>query len=412
MSEHSPEQPIKETALLEHQMAVSLAGHGLQRAYRGYVEQRDDLHQIERIAPAPPQALDNVQNRKEEVARAARFLQEQTPDSDTLMRYLRQATLLGPATLDLDPTIAACDPMKREHMTPVSLHDASIPSPVEAIVATIENREVAQIFAEASQDLLTGILLSGSSAWGEYYAPRGDRHLRPDRCEGERSDVDLIAIAKDVDAIGATIDAYIRKGLIDPSEQRRFETFAGLYAKDVADIFSVRAHYDNGEQSIHFLTEDTMEDISAVKTIRANDQGAHRVNLVHDFRPNLPANPGKNGLGYTLDDLKGMHNGHYMPTPKAILDGSEAVGYLSDSPVGSVIFKNGESTYLLGLMDFFIAIKPNIILDTHGRIENWVTTLQRNIAGIQQGVTPVQIPRQKRMPKDILHEIQEELTRL
>lgn len=409
MSENNPAQLAEEGALSAQQMPASLAGRVLTTTYEQYVDERERLHYAEESGPAPQQILFNVHDTRERVAQAAQVLQESAASSGELLHYLGQATLLGASSVDLGSTPPTYKILAQEYMTPVSLHDPMIPSPVEAIVTTIENKEVAQTFAEAGRGSLTGMLLSGSTTWGEYFAPRGDRRWRPDRNEGERSDVDMIAVAKDIDAIGETIDAYIRKGLVDAAERQRFEAFEQLCAQSEVDIFSLRAYHKGGEQSVHFLTEAVMADVSNIETVRSSDQGSYRVNLLHDFRPNQPNNPGKNGKGYTIDDLKGMHQSHYMPTPKIVAEGGKTFGYISDAPVGSVILKSGESTYLLGLMDFFVAIKPDIILDTDGRIEGWVKTLQRNIAEIQQDVIPKQIPRQKRMPKHILRAVQGEL---
>lgn len=386
----------------------ALAGVIFRRAYSEYADSRDALHEIEQSRPAPQIALNAIRSAREDVAEAASFLQRNTQNTDELLHFVRQATLLDTTATE---TLVASDAFEREYATPVSRYDTSLPSPIEAIVATTENTEIAQKFADTAKDSLTGLLLSGSTAWGAYFAPRGDKHLRPDRKEGDRSDTDMIAVAKDIEAIGTTIEKYVAEGLVDPEERERFAVFEHLHATQEAEVYSLRATYQDGEQSIHFMTEDTIASVSEAFAHRTREHDGKDIHILLDFRPNLPMNPIRNGKGYSIHDLKGLYNGYYMPSPIEIAQGEKAMGYVTDSPVGSIISENGELTYSMGLMDFFMAITPKIVLDSDGKMKHWVEMLQRTIARVQDGVTPTQIPRAKRMPRNTIHRIQEELTR-
>lgn len=373
-----------------------LAGVILKNAYREYVAARDCLYE-EQEQPTQ-EAMFRAQATRESVAKAASFLRARTLEHPSAFTYYVQQAMPAGAT-----------PIK-EARIPLPNFDKTIPTPAEAIVATWDNLIMARKFAEAGKATLTGMLVSGSTSWGEYFAPRGDHRLAPYRHGiqgGERSDVDLVAVTTDVDAIGATISAYVDEGLVDLSEQLRFEVFSQLYNEGKADVFSLRARHGGGEQSLHFLTEEIMETLSKATAVRSSEQG---INVVHDFRPNKPNNPGKNGLGYSVDDLKGLHKGYHMPTPKTVTHNEELAGYISDAPAGTIINTQGEQTYLMGLVDFFIAIKPCVVHDTNEKLATWIRSLQRTIAEVQQGETPTQIPRQKRMAKYMLTQVREELT--
>lgn len=294
-----------------------------------------------------------------------------------------------------------------EYVAPLSTREA-LPTPIESIIVTAENYAIATEFAKAGQTTLTGLVMSGANAWGAFYAPRGKHPTLGESKPGDRSDIDLLAVAADIDTIGATLENYIAAGLIEETERIRFKKFKEMHRQGEVDIYSIRANYKGAEESIHFLTHDVMDAITSVQSIRVRKEDSHKTNYLRDFRPNLPNNPSKNGGGYTIDDLKGLRIAVFKPQPTLLEDG---LGCISESPLGTIHTIRKEQTYSLGLMDYFLAVLPKILVDTTDQhVASWVKRLQTIIAHVQEEKEVVNVPRQLRMPKGALRDIQSTLS--
>jgi len=372
------------------------------KLYQDYVTDRTVLHEKE-LQRHDPNAADLhlasqakvVRMHRETLAEAAIYLFDACSDARTFTKHIASAIREREDPRDDDTVIFD------GFVTPPSLHE-TMPSPVEACVVTAENKCIAQEFARVGEHTLTGLIISGANAWGAFYATRGVHPKLEEPSPLNRSDLDLLAIVPEIDDIGETLAQYVDAGLIKEAELERFDDFRRLQRLGLADVFSLRSNYKGFEQSVHFLTHEMTHAITALHPIHQREHDGQNINYLKDYRPNLPNNPGKNGGGYTIDDLKGLYIGrrfdpHLEATPQ---------GYISESPVGSILTIEGQRTYSLGVLDFFLAIKPDIIYDPQKKAEVWVRTLQDTIAHIQGTEKPKNIPRMIRMPKGALRSIE------
>jgi hypothetical protein len=376
------------------------------KQYQAYVEDRNLLHELESHRGSAEDQKPNISTQakvvrmhREAVGEAALYLFEGCPNLPTFTNHVAFAIRETDDPRDNETVIFD------NHIMPPSLSE-DVPSPIEAVMVTAEMKYIAFEFAKAGEASTTGLIMSGAPGWGAFYAPRGVHPRIEAPTPTNRSDLDLLAIVPEIDDIGETLAHYVDAGLIDKSELERFDTFKKLQKIGLADIFSLRSHYKGLEQSVHFLTHEITHTLTALHGVRQRSHGQHRINFVRDYRPNMPNNPNKNGGGYTIDDLKGLYIGElFGPRPEAT-----ERGYLTDSPVGSLLTVEGEKTYSLGLLDFFLAVRPEIIYDSQHKTEAWVNTLQSTIAHIQGAEKPKNIPRMLRMPKSTLRHIEHSLS--
>lgn len=309
----------------------------------------------------------------------------------------------------MEVSVPSSSTLGRELGIPTLPFDTTTPTPYESIFTTYSNLQRAQDFTKAGKDTLTGMLVSGSTAWGAFFATKADGSVVPYKQVGgtpERSDVDMIALAQDIEGIEATISAYVQQGLVESSELRRFVAYKSLHSTGQAKIYSVRTMHKSTEISIHFVTDETMCGISMAYTEHVSDSG---ISLLPDFRPNLPSNVRSNGPGYSIGDLKGLRSTHHKPKIHTVTSGSKLQGYISESPAGTVIEAGKELTYSMGLLDFFLAVKPIVLHDTDGALATHIEQLRSTIAVIQDGVEPVVLPRQNKMTRHVLGEVKRSL---
>lgn len=373
--------------------------------YAIYAAERDVLHALETAEHGTANQRTRVVDSKEILAGAAAHIHAKHRDMDAFKQYITQELRRAKgeyAEGHYTETI-----LFREYTTPLSLRETT-PSPIESIMVTAENHTVAKEFAAVGQPTLTGLIMSGANAWGAYYAPRGKHPALGESKPGDRSDIDLLAIAPDISSVGSTLENYIAAGLVEKTERVRFEKFKKLHQQGKADVYSIRANYKGTEESIHFLTHDLVDAITSVQSIRARKEDGYKTNYLRDFRPNMPNNPHINGGGYTVDDLKGLRVAVFKPQPTPVEGG---LGCISESPLGTIHTIQGEQTYSLGLMDYFLAVLPKILVDTPDqRVASWVKRLQTTIAHVQKENDIVNVPRQLRMPKGALRDIQSTLS--
>lgn len=376
------------------------------KIYEDYATDRAILHEKERQRYDPNAAdlhivsqAKVVRMHRETLAEAAMYLYEACSDAQAFTGHIASAIRGYEDPRDDDTVIFD------GFVMPPSLYETT-PSPIESCVVTAENKYIAQEFAHAGEHVLTGLVISGANAWGAFYATRGVHPKLEEPNPRNRSDLDLLAIIPEVDDIGKTLAQYVSAGLIKETELERFDEFRRLQRLGLADVFSLRSHYKGLEQSVHFLTHEVAHAITTIHSLHQREHSGQNINYIRDYRPNIPNNPGKNGGGYTIDDLKGLYIGKpFDPRPEV-----SHLGYISESPVGSVLTIEGQKTYSLGVLDFFLAIKPDIVYDPEKKAEAWVRTLQETIAHIQGPEKPKNIPRMIRMPKGTLRYIEHSLS--
>lgn len=406
VANHSPADILSEAPASFHVAPFS-------RVYDDYRDERRNLHDRELAGKDTAQQLHKVLWRKEVLAGVAADIYQASGSLSIFTEHIAAALEISRQKRH----DSGADPrtiIMAAYIMPLSLQETRplpIPSPVESIMVTAENTAAAQDFADAGKGTLTGLIMSGSPGWGAYYAPH-DIHRPSASSETQqprkRSDSDLLAIAKDTAAIGETLDTYIAKGMVSEKERQRFAKFIELERQGKADIFSIRTHHKGLEQSIHFITHEIMDALVAMQGIRTRGEDGHTINHLKDFRPNSPRNPTRNGGGYTIDDLKGLRTAIFRPNTTCLED---ELGYISDSPVGSVITVNGERTYSMGLLDFYVAAKHRVLLDNpEGYIQSQTAVLRAAIAQIQGKEKPINIPRSAAMPKATLREMQDWLS--
>lgn len=388
---------------------VALCVESLGKAYDTYRSQRKILHYLQTGNQNAAEQFHAVLHAKEGVADAASDLYATI--GPNLPRFTDSvASALQSGSPERQSTQAtAKEIILGAYVTPLSLLEGDrTPTAIESVMISAENTVIAERFAAVGRGTLTSLALSGATAWGAFYATRGRRTLAPKETKPEnRSDIDLLAIAQDIDSVGNTIQNYVAAGLLDAKELERFNEFKKLQQNDQVDVFSVRSRYKGVEQSIHFLTHDVLDAIIGIRPIRAKRQNGNLINFVRDFRPNLPNNPQKNGGGYTIDDLKNLQRGRPIFRPE-VAPAENGLGYISELPVGSVLKIRGEHTYSMGVLDFFVAIQKTLH-DTDGWFQDRAARLHQTIANIQGSREPMNIPREFRMSESAKQHIKNRL---
>lgn len=387
---------------------------GIARQYEEYQHVRDMLHDPLISATERHELFIEADELKTNLADASsdayRAIQQTRPDDVGRIFNFMLVNTITNGTEDRGKQFCT------EYARPISPLHLDHTSPVESIVATTDNKAIAREFARvADASPLTGLLVSGANAWGAFYSVHGGRHPILDKYgvpftrEFDRqSDIDMLAIAPEIDDIGQAIEQYIAAGLIPASEKERFDAFRQMNVDGRVDVFSLRSHNRGIEQSIHFVPQYIIDATCTGEPVATAYRGDDEIDIVRDFRPNIPSCVGKGG--YEITDLKGHNDTHFTPDLERIIGSNGALlGYIAESPIGGPFTKNGEPSYGMGLFPFFLSVKPDIISDTDGYIAAATQTLKETIARTQQGVQPQRIIRAHRMSKTTLREVLEEL---
>ncbi|GEM_PF-1724083 len=255
---------------------------------------------------------------------------------------------------------------------------------------TKRNKEVIQRFIDSVRDRADGVLLSGSNAWGADYAVT------------EKSDIDLLVLAKDIQGMKKIIDCYISNKLLVPREQERFEAFSALYEEGRVEQFSVIADYKGVPVSIDFFTTKTLQWISFLTSKNTVLLNGVRVRVVSELRTNPPK-----AFGYSLDDLQSSKKLTYHPVFEEIKSQKGNVcGYLAQTAVDA----SDEHTYYLGVMSFFLCVSPVVLLDKNGELQRAIRDLRTNISILLKGEVPRHVTREERMSEQVLEEVKNALS--
>lgn len=274
-------------------------------------------------------------------------------------------------------------------------------SPIEAIQATARNLAIVREFTSPVENLADGMLLSGTNAWGAFCAVRGDSNFEKGKGEPSRaSDIDLLITSQSIDRLGDILQRYISLGLVDESESKRFLVFKDLYTSKKADMFSVRSNYGGVEESLHFIPMDVIDTICNLEPVADSSKSGFDLDFLNDFRTTIPGNVRKYG-GYPTGDLKGLRVESFVPIPQEIKypGTNEVAGYITQNPVGGPKVVDGQQTYFMGVIPFFLTISPKLLIDKDNLLSRRITMLRSNIRTIMNDQEIQYIPRQERMPR-------------
>ncbi len=257
---------------------------------------------------------------------------------------------------------------------------------------TNKNLKIANEFADSINGIAEGMLLSGSNVWGANYAVN------------ENSDVDLLAVFKDTGQLGLIIDKYVSRGLVDSIQKKRFDIFKKLYTDKKADTFSFRISYKNTWVGIDFFPIEVMKSITEFKTMETitikEDSGVVDLRIINEFRSNPPKKD-----GYSVDCLTEKRKLAYYPKFKEIKDGESVISYISKTLVDGFNNKKNKTTYFFGVMSFFFAVEPLILIDKNNQLGDSIKIFQSNIKKTLNEQTPAYITRQERMSQESLNRI-------
>lgn len=294
-----------------------------------------------------------------------------------------------------------------ELTTPVDTR--RIAPPAEAILATSKNISVALQYANSASSLAMGTILSGSNAWGSFYAPK----LIAKSDSEKPSDVDLLVAAKDTDAIGAIVEQYVEDGLVDGRETERFAQFVTLQRAGKASMFSLRSSTTGTEISAHLLGADMLQQVCSLNGLRSHIRhGRQAISVINDFRPNSPSAT-KRKSGYTLGilDAPAGQNIRYLPLHEPIFDHhARHLGFIAQSPVGGYTLKDGVTTYTLGVIPTFLTSCPVIVGESNNQLSKLTSHYRSKIADIMGGRIITNIIRQEEMPSHSLRSVIESLS--
>ncbi|KKU90928.1 MAG: hypothetical protein UY23_C0005G0024 [Candidatus Jorgensenbacteria bacterium GW2011_GWA1_48_11] len=255
----------------------------------------------------------------------------------------------------------------------------------EAILATAKNLEIVEKFTEAASIFTESMLMTGSNAWGPFYAVKG------------KSDIDLL-ITGDLNQLNQVVDNYVSERLIEPHEKQRFAVYRKLYEEKKVDQFSLISNYKNTAVSLDFLPIELVKDMADLNPLITrsykDDLGLINVRIVREFRPNMPR-----AEGYTIDNLRGSKNAIFHSNFEKIKYKQNIIGYLSETLVDGQAIYNKKPTYFLGVMSFFLGVNPVVLFDKNRKLTEAIKTLHSNVKKVMQKKKPVYITRQERMPK-------------
>lgn len=388
-----------------------------------------DQWELERTAPllgSPELFSGRVLPLQEDIARSARQVYDAAPTLEVAETEILKAVIehhvhqgkLPEEGLDSEATL-------RTLVEPTETY-TGLPVPGESMLTTIENFKVASKYAEVMGDHAEGVLISGSTAWGSFYAVRGEKSRKG------RSDIDLLVETKDLDAMRQALLALMGAGLVntetDPDaetfdEAERFEAFHFSHMRDEVDMFSVRSKTTGIEVSVHFITSTTMNAVvSHDETMRSKTIEGHDITYLRDFRPNVPRNTkeDKNQRnatllekaveGYDIYDLRRFTDIKFATETTKALHDLHHVGYVSESPLGTTIRTKQGQSYGMGLMPFYLSMSPVILSEKDGAMQKRAQAMQTSIGRVMEGNAPKSLIREDRIPPFVCEAIKNALT--
>lgn len=320
--------------------------------------------------------------------------------SNTILRMYHQTRRLDEFSLSLKNIIILAE--SQEYFEPW-------PSKVrESLRATVRNFQAASILNQEISPFTQGTLLSGSNAWGPFFAVRGDTQGRlelegfiKDNDKKEPSDIDLLIATDSPREITSIVHQLIQKDYIPSEESNRAKAFEKLYGEE-ADMLSLRTLIGNVQASLHFIPTPIL--LNIVNT----PYGHGKINVLRDLRSNIPGNVKRAG-GYPLRDIKGLKEIMFHPKMKELKDPKTqtSLGYLTDNPTGGFLQVKNEQTYYMGVIPFFLLIAPAILHDPDNSLIKMHETLRDRIKLIMDQRPASNFPRKEEMPEYVIKRLQE-----
>ncbi len=276
----------------------------------------------------------------------------------------------------------------------------------EGLKATINNLRVASRITKVASSNSEGILMSGSNAWGTFFAVRGNMQGKLNLWQEENvskregpSDIDLMIVYSKAEGLKAVVQDLVADGLASKKEIKRFDVFEKM-REGQADIFSARMNVNEVEVSLHFVP-------SAIVERMSNPAYSQRIiSYIRDFRPNTSGNVRREG-SYKMYDLKGAKTFDFHPRLEEVKDPvtQATLGYISDSPLGGFVKVGKKQTYYMGILPFFLLVAPTILHDPNGSLGDAHVRLRDQIRHVMNGQPAINIPRQEDMPDFILSKL-------
>ena len=386
-----------------------------------YPDIKDTNESVESLSVQVLSAIDSYKSIREKV-----FTEEESLGEKELVDAKEKLALLFIKIYNLSPNLSQFEETVRKIIAeyvikfnkdpeeylrdatlfPGSLKDSNIRSPIESLVASIENLKRIGRLAEISEPYLDGLVIGGSMAYGPFFSVKSDRKILLSEefginieSGGEVSDIDGLMLLENFHNLPNLIDGLIKSGLCSPEELRRSEKFLELWKNGQADIFSYRYTGNGVEESFHIL-----DGITLGKILDNHKHIANKVGHLKDFRPNIPS---KSPRGYYR--LIGMRTGKEIKFPISIEEISDKlelpIGYISDTPTGGFMDINGIIDYYPSVLTHILLMSPIIPSDRHNKLDGIINNLATEInSRIDLGDT-INIYRHQRMPKNLLKEV-------
>lgn len=270
------------------------------------------------------------------------------------------------------------------------------PTPIETIWATLKNLKIAVEIKKISESDASGMLISGTNAWGPFFAVRGivatsGQEIYPN----DPSDIDIMMCFNSTSKMNEVINKLVNAKIVNEGELARFEKFLNLYQNDEAEMYSLRSHYQNVEQSIHLLMQNDIEAIGLQNEAHRKDD----IGFLRDFRPNYPRNLAIYG-GYPMMNLEDGTEQLFKVNLR-VVEGD--LGYISESPTGG---RNEHGTFI-SLLHFFLQVSPVILFDRDNLLALTAKNLRQNLHKNLNGKPPAFLIREERMMKEMSEAIKQ-----
>lgn len=269
----------------------------------------------------------------------------------------------------------------------------------ETLRATVRNLQTASWIADEAEQYVSGVLLSGSNAWGPFYAVRGNiqgrlplgEDLNPKK--KEPSDLDILINFNNLEDLQDLINGFNKKGLLSDNEKSRFLAFQRLYP-DSLDMLSSRTTYNDTQISLHFVPPKLLSRMANPK--RGIKKSGKELDFALDFRPNTPWNTEK-GKGYPIYGIKGGKPVYFRPEIQSLEIEGKKLGYISKTPLGGFLPEKRQPTYFIGILSFFLLVSPAILVDKEEKLIEAHRQLLDNIRMSMNGTPANYIVREDEM---------------
>ncbi len=270
------------------------------------------------------------------------------------------------------------------------------PDLLEAIWATLKNLKISTEIKNIIENDASGMLISGTNAWGPFFAVKGLPIIKQGSTGEKRdaSDIDIMITVSDIQALRVVIESLSRFGIISQNELSRLALFEKLHSEKKVDMFSLRSYYQNVEQSMHFLFTETVQSLGdGSGKLRKNG-----IEYLRDFRPNIPRNINLYG-GYPIVNVHDGSEQLFSARIQEVFDENHVIqGYTSETPAGG---SNESGTYI-SLLHFFLQVAPVLLFDKNNILQEASKNLAESLKSkLEPGGIPF-IIREDRMMKEII----------